>query len=72
MKTDDLTLRERIKARTPKFWKKVQKICISAGVVGGAITTSPISLPASVVAASGYLITAGVVGAALSQLTVNK
>ena len=72
MKTNDLTLRERIKARTPKFWKKVQKICISAGVVGTAIVASPIGLPAGIVTASGYLITAGAVGAALSQLTVNK
>jgi hypothetical protein len=69
---NDLTLRERIKARTPKFWKKVQRICIGAGVVGTAIATSPISLPAGIVTASSYLITAGVVGAALSQLTVNK
>jgi hypothetical protein len=72
MKTNDLTIRERIKARTPKFWKKVQKICIGAGIIGGAIVASPVVLPASVVAASTYLITAGAVGAALSQLTVNK
>jgi hypothetical protein len=72
MKKDDLTLRERIKAKTPKFWKKVQRICIGLGVIGGAIAASPIVLPASVVAASTYLITAGALGAGLAQLTVNK
>jgi hypothetical protein len=44
----ELTIGERIKARTPKFWRKVQKVCIGAGVVGGAIATSPISLPAGI------------------------
>ena len=60
---------QRLKARTPKFWKNVQKIGISAGVIGGAIMTAPISLPPAVVAAGGYLVTAGGVAAALSQLT---
>ena len=60
---------ERLKAKTPMFWKKVQRIGIVAGVIGGVIMTAPISLPASIVAVGGYLVTAGGITAALSQLT---
>lgn len=64
-----MELKERWNCRTPKFWKKVQKIGIVLGVIGGAILGLPISLPVAVVSASGYLIVAGSVTAALSQLT---
>lgn len=61
---------DRIKAKTPKFWKRVQKIGLVAGAVGAAIVAAPIALPAALVTASGYLIAVGGVTAALSQLTV--
>ena len=63
-------LKERLKAKTPKFWKKVQKIGIAFGAIGTVIITAPISLPAAVVSAGGYLVAAGGITAALSQLTV--
>lgn len=64
-----MSLKERWNAKTPDFWKKVQKVAIAAGVVGGAIVTLPVSLPAAIVTAGGYLVAVGSVGAALSQLT---
>ena len=42
-------LKNRWKSETPKFWKKVQKISIAAGVLGGAILASPVALPVAVV-----------------------
>ena len=62
-------LKNRWKAETPKFWKKVQKISIAAGVIGGAIITAPMALPAALVTVGGYLVAVGSVGATLSQLT---
>lgn len=62
-------LKNRWKAETPKFWKKVQKISIAAGVIGGAIIAAPIALPAAVITVGGYLVAVGSVGATLSQLT---
>ena len=62
-------LKNRWKAETPKFWKKVQKISIAAGVLGGAILASPVALPVAVVTVGGYLVAVGSVGATLSQLT---
>jgi hypothetical protein len=54
---------ERLKAPTPKFWQKVQKVGVVLGVIGGALVTP---FPP----AGGVLITAGTIITALSQLTV--
>ena len=62
-------IKSRWKSETPRFWKKVQKIALVVGVLGGAIITAPVSLPASVVTVGGYLVAVGSVGATLSQLT---
>lgn len=63
-------LKERWKAKTPKFWKKVQRLGIIAGVIGTALVAVPVALPVAIVTGAGYLIAAGTVTAALSQLTV--
>ena len=65
-----MTLAQRWKAPTPKFWKGVQNIAITLGAVAGVILTAPISLPATVVTAAGYVATAGTVAATISQLTI--
>jgi len=65
-----MSLKKRWSAKTPKFWKKVQKIAIVAGAVAGVIIAAPIALPAAVVTAATYVVTAGTVAATLSQLTV--
>lgn len=65
-----MTLKERWNAKTPKFWKKVRNFAIVAGTVAGVILAAPITLPAAVITAAGYLATAGTVAATLSQLTV--
>jgi ABC-type xylose transport system permease subunit len=64
------TLKDRWTAKTPTFWKKVQRVGLVAGALGAAIIAAPIALPAVLVTASGYLVAVGGVTAALSQLTV--
>lgn len=61
-----MKIKERFKAPTPKFWKKVQRLGITIGGLGAILIAPPIGL--SVV--GGYLITAGSVIGVLSQLTV--
>jgi len=61
-----MKIKERLKAPTPKFWKRVQRIGITIGGLGAILIAPPIGL--SVV--GGYLITAGSVIGVLSQLTV--
>ena len=65
-----MSIKQRWCAKTPKFWRKVQKISIIIGAVAGVIISAPIALPAVVVTLSGYAITAGTVAAPLSQLTI--
>jgi ABC-type xylose transport system permease subunit len=64
------TVKDRWSAKTPTFWKKVQKVGLVAGAVGGILIAAPIALPVTLVTLGGYLVTAGGVAAALSQLTV--
>lgn len=63
-------VRTRWNSPTPKFWKKVQKIGLVAAGVATIIATAPISLPAVIVTAGGYLAVAGGAIATISQLAV--
>ena len=65
-----MSIRQRWSAKTPKFWKRVQKIAITIGAIAGVIVTAPITLPVAVVTVASYAITVGTVAATLSQLTV--
>jgi hypothetical protein len=67
-----MTLRDRWCAKTPNFWVKVRNLSITIGTIGGVLMTSPVELPPLVVSIAGYLVTAGTIGATLSQLTVQK
>lgn len=66
-----MTIKERWNAKTPKFWRKVRNIAITAGAIAGVILAAPVALPAVVITAAGYIATAGTVAATLSQLTVD-
>ena len=64
-----MELKKRWKSKTPSFWKKVQKIGIIAGTLGGALLAAPIALPAAVLSGATYLVVIGTTTATLSQLT---
>lgn len=63
------SLKERWKAKTPIFWKKVQRLGVIVGAVGAALIAAPVALPIAIVTGAGYLVAVGTVTAALSQLT---
>lgn len=67
-----MTVKHRWNAKTPAFWKKVQRIAIVAGATAGVLLAAPITLPAAVITVAGYVVTAGTVAATLSQLTVEN
>ena len=58
----------RLKSETPIFWKKVRKLMIVLGVIGGGLIAAP-GVPEAVVSIAGYLVAIGVVGTTLSSLT---
>ena len=62
-------LLKRIQAPTPRFFKKLRNIGLTAAAVGGAILSAPVALPAGLVTAAGYLVATGAVVGAVSQTT---
>ena len=70
--TDSLGVLQRLQAPTPKFFMVLRRVGLVLAGVGAAIAASPVALPTAVVAAAGYLMTAGAVAAAVSQLTTRS
>ena len=66
-----MNLVERAKAPTPKFFKVLRSIGLALLAISGTIVAAPIALPAVVVSAAGYLVIAGGVISAISQITVD-
>ena len=64
------TLVERGKADTPPFFKKLRMAGLILTAVGGALVAAPVALPAIVVTVAGYLVVAGSVVTAVSQVAV--
>ena len=62
----------RMKAPTPRFFKKIRNIGLVLTAVSGVIATAPVSLPALLVSAAGYLAVAGGIASAVSQTAVRS
>lgn len=62
----------RVKAPTPKFFKTIRTIGITLAAVGGAVIAAPIALPTAIISVAGYLMVAGGVLSAVSQITVEE
>ena len=68
---NNMSIVERVKAPTPKFFRTLRTIGLALAAIGGAILASPIALPAGLVAAAGYVALAGGVVTAVSQTAVD-
>jgi hypothetical protein len=62
---------ERVKAPTPKFFKTLRTIGIALAAVGGTILAAPVALPTAIVSVAGYVAIAGSVMTAVSQTAVD-
>jgi uncharacterized membrane protein HdeD (DUF308 family) len=67
-----MNLATRAKAPTPKFFKVLRNVGLVLAAVGGTILAAPVVLPAAITIAGGYLVVAGGVASAVSQLTTIK
>lgn len=65
-----MTIKQRWKAETPDFWKKVGNIGVGIGAVGAILVSGTIALPASIVTIGGYMVAVGSVTKVLSKLTI--
>ena len=61
---------QRVKAPTPKFFKKLRTIGLALAAVATAIAAAPVALPLAVINVTGYLAVAGAVLSAVSQTAV--
>lgn len=68
---NEMTIVERVKAPTPKFFKTLRTIGLALAAVGGAILTAPVAVPAALVTIAGYVALAGGVMTAVSQTAVD-
>lgn len=69
-----LNIIQRLKAPTPDLFKKVSKIGIALGIVGGAIVGIPatvVVLPGVIITIGGYLVATGSVAAIIAKITVD-
>jgi hypothetical protein len=64
-----MTINQRLKEPTPKFFKKVRNIGLALAAVSTALLASPVALPLVVIKIAGYLAVAGGVASAVSQAT---
>lgn len=62
----------RARKPTPKFFRRLRRIGLIAGTIAAGILTAPVSLPAGLVLAAGYLATAAGTAVAVSQLTTKE
>ena len=62
----------RVQAPTPKFFKTIRTIGLTLAAIGGAVIAAPIALPVGLVSAAGYLVVAGGVLSAVSQVTLKE
>lgn len=67
-----MKLVKRAKAPTPKFFKVLRNVGLALAAVGGTILAAPVALPVAVTTIGGYLIVAGGVASAVSQLTTTE
>ena len=63
---------KRMKSPTPRFFRKIRNIGITAGTIGGALLAAPVALPAVLISAAGYMTVAGTVAAAISQVVTGE
>ena len=63
---------QRVKAPTPKFFKKVRNIGLALAAIGTSILAVPVALPAVVIKIAGYLAVAGGVAGTISQTAVES
>lgn len=71
MSVNDMSVAERVKAPTPKFFKVLRTVGLVLATISGTLLAAPIALPVAAVTAITYVGVAGAVATAVSQLTVD-
>jgi hypothetical protein len=65
-----MSIINRIKAPTPRFFQKLRNIGLTMAAIGATLIAAPVALPAVFLTIGSYLTVAGAVIGAVSQATV--
>lgn len=65
-----MNLIDRLKASTPKIFQIIRNTGLGLAAAGGAILASTVVLPATIVTIGGYMVVAGAIMSAVSQVAV--
>jgi uncharacterized membrane protein HdeD (DUF308 family) len=68
---NNMSVVERVKSPTPKFFQTLRTIGLALAAVGGAILAAPVAVPAALITIAGYVALAGGVMTAISQTAVD-
>lgn len=71
MSANDMSVAERVKAPTPKFFKVLRTVGLVLATISGTLLAAPIALPVAAATIITYVGVAGAVATAVSQLTVD-
>ena len=63
---------DRIKQKTPPFFKKLRSIGLVVAAIGTSLVMAPVALPVLVTTIGGYLIVGGTVLSTVSQTAVES
>jgi hypothetical protein len=66
------SLGDRIKQKTPPFFKKLRTIGLVVAAIGTSLVMAPVALPVLVTTIGGYLIVGGTVLSTVSQTAVES
>jgi hypothetical protein len=66
------SLGDRIKQKTPPFFKKLSTIGLVVAAIGTSLVMAPVALPVLVTTIGGYLIVGGTVLSTVSQTAVES
>jgi hypothetical protein len=66
------SLRERVNAETPLFFRKLRLVGLVTVTIGTTILAAPVAVPALVATLAGYVVLGGTVLTAVSQITVEN
>lgn len=69
---NEMSIVQRVKAPTPKFFKTLRTIGLTLAGIGGAILAAPVAVPAALITIAGYITLAGGVITAVSQTAVDS
>ena len=67
-----MSIKERIKAPTPRFYKNLRNVGLTAAGVGTTILAAQVALPALLLKLASYLVVGGTVTSAVCQTVTGK